>query len=247
MSRGELRPAVLTSALQPWADVGEALHRRLLSFGNAEDAWEILWVGPGAARAAAWRASRLEAHVSAVDPSPAAVAFADKATRSAGIAGRVTLQTGHAHDLPHTEAVFDMVIVTLTFDPQVDAAAALGQATRVVRPKHPVVAAVPVWPGTPVEEAEPALAEIGVRPRFLTQWKQLARDAGLVEITAEAAMPSGAWLSDGIVGPVARGWNAGGLDGARTLLSAPVRAFRQMARSRTVDLAVVRGLHWPSE
>lgn len=242
-----LRPAVLSSALQPWADVGERLHRRLIDFGNCEPGWEVLWVGPGSARAAAWWASRSEGHVSAVDPSADAVGWAERAIRSAGLASRVTLQTGHASDLPHTEAVFDLVVGMMLFDPDADPAAALAQAGHVVRPMQPVVAALPVWPGSPVATDEPLLAEVGVQPRFLAAWKQVARDAGLVEVTAETAVRGGRWLAEGTVGTVARGWYAGGTDGARTVLSQPVRRLRRLARARTLDLAVVRGIRWPAE
>jgi SAM-dependent methyltransferase len=185
--------------------------------------------------------------VHAVDPSPAAIGWAERAARSAGLGGRVSLQEGHADDLPHTEAVFDLVIAMLLFDPATDPVEALQQASRVVRPMCSVVAAAPVWPGTPPTGVETMIGAIGVRPRFLTAWKQAAREAGLVEVTAETALPSRPWLSAGLVGIVARGWYAAGLEGARTVLSAPVRTFRHLVRTRALDLAVVRGVRWPTE
>jgi len=238
-----LRISILASALQPWADVAETLHRRLLHFADHEEGWEILWVGAGAARAATWWVSR-GGQAAAVDPNPAAVAWAERAVRAAGAGAHLTLQVGRADDLPHTDAVYDLVITALGFDPGVDVVEAVAQAARVVRPLRPVLLAVPIWAGTPDPRAEPSLAALGLHPRFLTAWKQVARDAGLVEVTAGAASTDGRWLAEGTVGPLARAWQGAGLEGVRTLLSAPVRTLRRLVRRRAIDLAMVRGVRW---
>jgi SAM-dependent methyltransferase len=242
-SGSRLRTPVLASALQPWADLAEALHRRLLHFADHEEGWEILWVGAGAARAATWWVAR-GGQAAAVDPNPAAVAWAERAARAAGAGAHLMLQVGRADNLPHTDAVYDLVIATLGFDPGVDAVEAVAQAARVVRPLHPVLLAVPIWAGTPDPRAEQSLEALGMHPRFLTAWKQVARDAGLVEVTAQAASTDGRWLAEGTLGPLARAWQAAGLDGVRTLLSAPVRTLRRLVRRRALDLAMVRGVRW---
>jgi SAM-dependent methyltransferase len=244
---GRIRPAALISALQPWTVVGEAEHRRLMDFADPEDGWEILWVGAGAARAATWWATRREGRGTAIDPDPASIAWAQRAARAAGVDARVTLQSGRADDLPHTEAVFDLVILTLLFDPGVDPEAAIHQAAHVVRPLRPVVAAVPAWSGSPVESADADLNRVGVRPRFLTAWKQVARDAGLVEIAGEAVLRDGPWLADGAVGSAIRAFATTGLNGVRTALSGPVRTLRALAHRGAVGLAMVRGVRWPAE
>jgi SAM-dependent methyltransferase len=244
---GRLRPAALVSALQPWAEIGEAEHRRLMDFADPEDGWEILWVGAGAARAATWWATRRAGRGTAIDPDPGSIGWALRAARAVGVSARVTLQGGRADDLPHTEAVFDLVIVTLLFDPGVDPDAAIRQAAHVVRPLRPVVAAVPAWSGSPVETAGADLDRVGVRPRFLTAWKQAARDAGLVEVTGEPLLRDVPWLADGIVGAAARAFATAGLDGVRTALSGPVRTLRTLAHSGALGLAMVRGVRWPAE
>jgi SAM-dependent methyltransferase len=243
-SRHRPSAGVLATALQPWGDIAETVHRRLLHFADHEENWEILWVGSGAARVATWWIGRFGRHAAAIDPNARAVAWAERAARSAGLGPNLTVQVGHAGDLPHADAVYDLVITSLLFDPAVDPPAAMAEATRVVRHLQPVVFAVPVWSGTPAEEVEGDLAAIGVRPRFLTAWKQLARDAGLVDVSAEAVTTDGRWLAPGIVGPVARAWRSAGLDGARTVLSGPVTVFRRLVERRVIDLAMVRGSRW---
>jgi len=241
------RPGALVAALQPWAEVAEAQHRRLMDFADPEEAAEILWVGAGAARAAIWWATRRTGHMAAIDPDAGSIAWAERTARSAGLGSRVTLQGAHADDLPHTEAVFDIVVAMLVFDPAADPEAAIAQAARVVRPLQPVVIAVPVWSGSPVADAEVELAEVGIRPRHLTAWKQVVRDAGLVEITAETVMRDGRWLARGTIGAVVRAFSAAGFDGARTAVSRPVRTLRALARRGAIGLAMVRGVRWPAE
>jgi SAM-dependent methyltransferase len=244
---GESRfqPAALISAFHPWAEVAEVVQRRLVDFGNPEKGWEILWVGAGAARAATWWAARLDAPTAAVDPDSRAIAWAQRAARGAGVAAQVTLQQGHADDLPHTEAVFDFVVANVLYDPPVDPVAAIANMARVVRPLRPVVVAVPVWSGTPQDTETESLARIGIRPRFLTAWRQVAREAGLVEITAETVIPGGPWMALGRLGEVARASYAAGIRGARTLLASPARTYRRLAREGALDLAMVRGMRWP--
>jgi len=239
-----LSTEAMSPALQPWADIAEAVHRRLLHFADHEEGWENLWVGSGAARVATWWIGRSDRHAAAVDPNPRAVTWAEGAARSAGLGAHLTVQVGHADDLPYAEAVFDLVIASLLFDPTANQPAAVAQARRVVRPLRPVLFAVPVWSGTPADEAVDDLAAIGVRPRFLTAWKRVARDAGLVDVSAEAVTKDGRWLAEGVVGPVARAWQSAGLDGARTVLSAPVKIFRRLVHRRVIDLAMVRGVRW---
>jgi SAM-dependent methyltransferase len=241
-----IRPAALVATLQPWVEIAEAQHRRLLDFASPEDGWEILWVGAGAARAATWWAARQGGHATAVDPDPGAIAWAQRAARGAGVGARVTLQSGRADDLPHTEAVFDLVVVSLLFDPGVDTDAAIRQAVRVVRPLQTVVAAVPAWSGSPVEGVEADLERVGVRPRFLTAWKQLARDAGLVEIAGESVLRDGPWLAPGVIAAAARAFAVAGLAGVRAALGRPVRTLRLLARRGAVGLAMVRGVRWPA-
>jgi SAM-dependent methyltransferase len=181
-----------------------------------------------------------------VDPDPGAIAWAQRAARGAGVGARVTLQGGRADDLPHTEAVFDLVIVTLLFDPGVDTESAIRQAAHVVRPLRPVVAVVPAWSGSPADGAEAELDRVGVRPRFLTAWKQVARDAGLVEIVGETVLRDGPWLATGVVAAAARAFAMAGLDGVRAALGRPVRTLRRLARRGAVGLAMVRGVRWPA-
>lgn len=95
--------------------------------------------------------------------------------------------------------------------------------------------------------AEAALARVGIRPRFLTEWKQVARDAGLVEVTAEAVMRDGRWLARGTLGAVVRAFSTAGLDGARTALSGSVRTLRALVRRGAIGLGMVRGVRWPAE
>jgi SAM-dependent methyltransferase len=240
------RAGTLVAALQPWHGVAEPLHRRIVHFADPEGGAEVLWVGAGAARAAIWWAGRSGVPTSAVDPNADAVAWSERAARAAGVGRRVTLQAGRADDLPHADGVFDLVVTTCAFDCDLDPEEAVRQAARVVRPLRPVVFVVPMWFGTPAEEAEELLGAIGMRPRFLAAWKQVAREAGLVEIGAEEVPRDGRFLAEGMLGPMARAWRTAGADGARVILGGPVRLLRRLVRRRVVGLGMVRGARWPA-
>lgn len=242
LSEGSLSAVV--SALQPWHGFAEAIYRQALDVGDPAPGAEILWIGAGAARAAAWWALKEHAHTSAVDPSGRNVAWAERAARDGGVASLVTVQHGRSDDLPHEDAVFDLVVNTVVFDPQSDPAQSIQQTSHVVRPLGPVVLVVPMWLGTPEEQGTAELAELGVHPRFLTVWKKTAREAGLVEVTAEEFPRDGRWLADGFLGPAARAWYAAGLDGARALFSPSVRMLRRLVRQQALGLGFVRGVRW---
>jgi SAM-dependent methyltransferase len=234
----------IVSALQPWHEVADPIYQRAVSLGDPAPDAEILWIGAGAARAAAWWALKCRTHTAAVDPSGRMVSWAERAARGSGIASLVTLQRGQPDDLPHEAGVFDLVVSTIAFDPGSDPGESIRQAVRVVRPLSPVVLVVPMWLGTPDAQGEAELGVLGVRPRFLTVWKQVARDAGLVEVTAEELARDGHWLADGILRPAARAWYAAGLAGARVVFSPAVRLLRRLAKQRALGLGFLRGVKW---
>jgi SAM-dependent methyltransferase len=234
----------IVSALQPWHEVAEPIYQRAVNLGDPAPNAEILWVGAGAARAAAWWALKRRVHTAAVDPSGRTVAWAERAARGSGIASLVTLQHGRPDDLPHEADVFDLVVTTIVFDPTSDPGEAIRQAVRVVRPLSPVVLVLPMWLGAPHEQAEGVLGVLGLRPRFLTVWKQAVRDAGLVEVSAEELPRDGHWLADGILRPAARAWYAAGFGGARAVFSPAVRLLRRLARQRALGLGMLRGVKW---
>jgi hypothetical protein len=141
--------------------------------------------------------------------------------------------------------MFDLVILNALYVDATDAAAIVGEAARVARPMGPVVAIVPTWLGTASEEDTRQIARLGLSPYQLVEWKQVFRDAGLVELTVDDAALDGDWLVSGLTGVVARAWRASRWRGLQAVLSRPAAALRKLSRHRVLGLALVKGIRWP--
>jgi hypothetical protein len=109
----------------------------------------------------------------------------------------------------------------------------------------PVVAIVPTWLGTPSEPDTRQIARLGLSPYQLVEWKQVFRDAGLVELAVDDAALDGAWLVSGLTGAVARAWRASRWKGLKAVLSRPATVLRNLSRRRVLGLALVKGVRWP--
>jgi SAM-dependent methyltransferase len=242
---GKAHRANLLTALQPWHEVDEGIHRRILQLVDAKPEQDVLWIGCGFGRAVLWWANRLNARVHGVDPDPVAIERADAAARELGLASRVTLQVGDPEDLPHESQAFDLVVIHMLYLPGADAMKVVREASRVVRGYGVVAGIVPTWLSRPsVPEAE-RLGLLGIHPLLLVEWKQLFREAALVELVAEDAALDGSWISQQWPLVVIRAWRTGGWSAVRACLSRPVFTLARLARRRVLGLSILKGTRWP--
>jgi hypothetical protein len=109
----------------------------------------------------------------------------------------------------------------------------------------PVVAIVPTWLGAASDEDTRQIARLGLSPHQLVEWKQVFRDAGLVELAVDDAALDGGWLVSGLTGVVARAWRTSRWRGLQAVLSRPAAALRKLSRRRVLGLALVKGIRWP--
>ncbi len=237
--------ATLLTALQPWREVDQTIHRRLAALVDPRSEQEVLWIGCGSGRSVLWWAARLGAQVHGLDPDSGAIEHAEAAARAAGLSGRVTLQVGEAADLPHEAQTFDIVVAHMLYLPGADGTRVVREAARVVRPRGTVAAVVPTWLSRPGDRDARAMEALGVRPLLLVEWKQLFRDAALVELTVEDAAMDGGWLAHRWPRVVHRAWRAGGWAAVRAAVSRPVFALKRLAQSRVLGLSIVKGTRWP--
>jgi SAM-dependent methyltransferase len=235
----------LLTVLQPWREVDEGIHRRLARLAEPTPEQETLWIGCGAGRSPLWWVERYGGHLHGVDADARAIEQAERAARQAGLAERVLFQAAEPASLPHEDQTFDLVVLNGLYVDAGDAQAVIGEAARVVRPMCAVVAIVPTWLHVaPVPDAG-RLARLGLSPHQLVEWKQLFRDAGLVDLAVDDAAADGGWLAHGVSGAVTRGWRAARWRGLAAVLSEPARALRRLVRHRALGLALVKGLRWP--
>jgi len=236
---------LLLGALQPWREVDEPIHRRLARLVDPQPGQETLWVGCGGGRSALWWAERFGGRVFGVDPDPAAVEQADRAARAMGLAAQVTFQLAGAEDLPHQPRAFDVVILHALYLPGTRPETVLREAARVVRPMGVVGAVLPTWLAATVREDAGAIESLFHDPRQIMEWKQLFRDAGLVELQVEAAATDDRWLAAAWPGLGVRAWRVGRWPGLRAVLGRPVRVLRRLARRRVLGLSLLKGSRWP--
>jgi len=235
----------LLTVLQPWREVDEGIHRRLAHLAEPSAEQETLWIGCGAGRSPLWWAERYGGHMHGVDADAGAIEQAEQSARWAGLAERVLFQTAEPVSLPHEDQTFDLVVLNGLYVNAADAQAVIGEAARVVRPMCAVVAILPTWLQVPPAADAGRMARLGLSPHQLVEWKQLLRDAGLVDLAVDEAAADGGWLAHGASGALARAWRAARWRGLVAVVSEPARALRRLVRQRALGLALVKGMRWP--
>lgn len=243
--RRRLSRVTLLTVLQPWREIDEAIHRRLVHLTDPREGREVLWIGCGAGRSPLWWAERHGAHVHAVDVDPVAIEQAERAARDAGLAHRVMFQVADPKNLPHEGATFDLIVLNALYVDAADPEAVLREAARVARPMAGLVAIVPTWLGTPADQDARQIARLGLTPHQLVEWKQFFRDAGFVELAVDEAALDGGWLVHGLAGTLSRAWRAARWAGLLGVLSRPSAVLRRLSRRRVLGLCLVKGTRWP--
>ena len=240
-----LNSTTLLSILQPWSEVAEPIYRRVARLADAEPGRETLWIGCGAGRSVLWWCERFKTLTEGIDPEPEAIEEADNSARREGLTKLTTFQVADPTDLPHENQVFDTVVVHVLHLPSPKGREVIGEAGRVARPMAPVIAIAPSWLQTPSVKDVAAVESLGMSPQLAVEWKGFFREAGIVELSVEAAAGEGRWILQNTLALIVRGWRAAGWSGVRTVMGRSVRALRRLARKRVLGLSVIKGTRWP--
>lgn len=263
-------PAVLRliqrAVLGRWRATGEELYREVSELVEAGPGREILVSGCGEGTTTEWLAARTGAAVTGVDSSREQLERAEARLREMG--RTLTIQYEHAplDDLPHESNVFDAAIGEPALSAAEDPARAVAELVRVTRPMGEIVLLQLTWSSDiPTEAREGVVERLGLRPHLLVEWKQLLRDAGVVEIQVQdwtagaagggsgsgpgadsaGAVPRLGWREKvQIVGQTLRrsGWHA-----ARGAVAREAELFRELSRERSLGFALIKGVKWPHE
>jgi SAM-dependent methyltransferase len=256
-------PAVLrlvqTVMLGRWRATGEELYREVADLAEARGGTELLVAGCGEGVTAEWLAARTGASVRGVDPDPVKIASADERLRTSPSSANVTFEVAPLDDLPHETAVFDAVIAESTIAAARDPQRAIAEIVRVTRPLGRVVLLVPTWTSeVPAEDREALVERLGLRPFLLVHWKQMSREAGLVDLTVQdwseggtagrgsspvEAAPELTWRQKVHIAGRAlrrRGWRA-----ARVAVRRELELIEELSRARTLGFQVITGVKWP--
>ncbi len=229
---------------------------RLIELGPEH---EFLVAPCGAGVTARFLAETTGAAGAGVDPDSALVATAAARAREAGLADRLHYEHAPLDELPYKDAVFDVVIAEPALGSLPDPAAAVRELVRTVRPMGSVVLIQLIWTGDANADRRETLVEsLGVRPLLLIEWKQLLREAGVVDLYVEdwsdsAASPRQPWTLGALAGfgslhdrlaVLLRAWRLWGWRGLGQAL-----AFRDQVRDlvlneRILGLSLIKGTRW---
>ena len=255
-------PAVLRLAqnavMQRWRASGEALYREVARITEVAAGSELLVAGSGDGAMAEWLAVRTGASVSGVDPDAEAVVAAEMQARQAGLEGQLSFEEAPLDDLPHETGVFDAAVAEPALAAAADPARAVAELVRVTKPMGVVVLLQPTWSTLSVEAREPAVERLGLRPFLLIEWKQMLRDAGVVEIDVQDWSDGGARrrsASMAVIEPqltwqnkahiVSRAWRRWGWRAARGAVERERQLLCELSRERALGFQLIRGVKWP--
>jgi SAM-dependent methyltransferase len=254
-------PAVLRLVqmvmLGRWRATGEELYREVADLAELRPGTEVLVAGCGEGVTAEWLAARTGAVVRGVDPDPARIARAEARLRAAVAGALVSFEVAALDDLPHETAVFDAAVGESAIAAAADPQKALSELVRVTRPLGRVVLLVPTWTSEIPEEDREALVErLGLRPFLLVQWKQMSREAGLVDLTVqdwsegaggrdapERKVPALTWRQKAHI--AGRAWRRRGWRAARGAVKRELALIEELSRERALGFQVITGVKWP--
>jgi SAM-dependent methyltransferase len=241
-----------------WRSSGEALYREVASLVGVGPGQEVLVSGCGDGTSCEWLARRTGAAVSGVDPDADRVEVADARARDRAERGEalpLSFQQAPYEDLPQETAAFDAAVGEPGVAAAADPARAVGELARVTRPMGAVVLLQLTWSSELSAEARGLLVErLGLRPRLVVEWKQMLRDAGVVDLQVQDWTAAGAdgasdeapqltWQHKAQI--VAGAWRRWGWRGARAALEREESLLRELSRERAIGFQVIRGVKWP--
>ncbi|HUF28962.1 MAG TPA: methyltransferase domain-containing protein [Gemmatimonadaceae bacterium] len=261
-------PAVLRLVqmvvLGRWRATGEDLYREVTRLVEAGPGKEILVSGCGDGVTTEWLATRTRAIMSGVDPDRGRIEQAEERARMLEEPASLIYQQAPLEDLPHEDEVFDAAIGEPTLSASTEPLKAISELVRVTKPFGSIVLMQPTWSSELRTSARELLVErLGMRPRLLVEWKQMMRDAGVVEIQVQdwtSGGPSATGRSSGTGPPyvstpeltwrqkaqiVGRAWRRRGWREARSAIEREESLLRELSHERALGFQLLKGVKWP--
>jgi ubiquinone/menaquinone biosynthesis C-methylase UbiE len=242
---------------------GEDLYRQIAMLTELAAEQEVLDAACGRGVATSFLARTYGVQGTGVEPDEHLVLEAEQRARETGLAERVTFQAAPLDDLPFKDGVFDVAIGELGLAATVDPARAIRELARVTRPMGSVVLVQLIWTGH-VDEARKELLvqHLGARPMLLVEWKQMLRDAGVVELVVEdwsdrpsPFRPAPTPFPDFAeifslrqkLRILQRAWSRWGWRGVRGAVLREQLIHRLLTRERAIGLTLIKGTKWKSD
>ena len=253
-------PAVLRlvqmMVLGRWRATGEELYREVADLTDAQPGRDIVVSGSGEGETSEWLAAKTGASITGVDPNEERVERAEARARELRTPLALSYQQAPLDDLPHESNVFDAALAEPLLSSAADPARAVAELTRVTKPMGPVVLLQLTWSSDMSESAREMLVErLGLQPHLLIEWKQMRREAGLVEIQVQDWTEAGAKAAESDEEPVltwqqkvqiaGRAWRQLGWKAARGAVARERSLLKELTRERALGFQLLKGVKWP--
>ncbi len=238
---------------------GMELYRHIARLVELGPEQEFLVVPCGTGSTARFLAETTRAAGAGVEPDAELAESATRKAREAGLSDRLHFEHAALDDLPYKDDVFDVVIGEPALSEAADPAAAVRELVRTAKPMGSVVLVQLIWTGNAGPARRDALIEtLGVRPLLLVEWKQLLREAGVVDLYVEdwsdsADSPRQPWALGALggfgtlhdrVALALRAWRVSGWRGLRNALAFRDEIRHLVLNERILGLSLIRGTKW---
>lgn len=240
---------------------GGDLYRQIARMFELDSEQEFLVV-PGCRGLAARFLVELTGAVgAAVDPDAELVAAATALAKEGKLGDRLHYDQSPLTELPYQDAVFDFTLGESDLS-GAEPARAVAELARVTRPMGTVVLVQFVWlKKLDPHRQEAIVRRLGVQPLLAMEWKQLMREAGVVDLHTEDWSDAAARLRQpAVLGPLAvffslrgtlsllpRAWRRWGLRGVLTALSVGPELRRLLADEKVLGVSLIKGTRWEPE
>lgn len=241
---------------------GEELYRQIARLTELAAGMTVLDAacGRGVSTAFLARSYGVEAH--GLDPDAALVEEAEERSRAEDLETVLHFQHAPLDDIPYKDEIFDVVIGEIGLGALTEPERAVRELVRVVRPRGAVVLVQLTWTGH-LEDArkDRLIQHLGAHPLLLVEWKQILRDAGVVELHVEDWSDSSSpfrptatpfhdladfTLKQKLV-ILRRAMQRWGWRGVRGAIVREQEIHSLLTRQRVLGLSLIRGTRWKEQ
>ena len=261
-------PAVLRlvqlTVLGRWRATAEDLYREVVQVSEVERGQELIVSGCGEGVTTEWLAARSGANVTGVDVDAERIERAEARRRALPRPLPLTYEHAPLDDLPHENAVFDVAVGEPALAAAANPERAIAELARVTKPMGAVVVLALTWASEATHRTRDLLVErLGLQPHFLVEWKQMMRDAGLVDIQVQdwtSGSPGRPLRTTGAhrvvsqpaqltwqqkVQIVGRAWRRWGWREARGAVERETTLLKELSKERALGFQLLKGVKWP--
>ena len=240
---------------------GEALYRQIALLTHLEQGLDVLDAACGRGISTQFLVSTYGVEGAGVEPEPQLVREAEERARLAELSVRLEFQNAALEDLPYKDGIFDVSIGEIGLAAAADPAHAVAELARVTRPMGSVVLIQLIWTGNvDSERRENLVRHLGARPMLLVEWKQMLRDAGVVDLHVEDWSDRSSPFRPALRSPfpdfteifslrekvriLRRAFQRWGWSGVRGAIVREREIQELLTRERVLGLTLIKGTRW---